>query len=86
MFQGTLPSIHIAPVKTGPMQHLAEIEVIPGKGLEGDRYCSGTGTFSKSPSAGREVTLIESESIDAFRAKSILLEPGDARRTWCSAE
>ena len=80
MFQGTLVSIHIAPAKAEPMQRLAEVQVIPGKGLQGDRYWSGAGTFSKTPGAGRDITLIESESIDAVREKNILLEPGDARR------
>lgn len=80
MFQGTLVSIHIAAAKAEPMQRLAEVQAIPGKGLQGDRYWSGAGTFSKNPGAGREITLIESESIDAVREKNISLDPGDARR------
>lgn len=80
MFQGTLVSIHIATAQSLPMQQLAEVKAIPGKGLEGDRYFCGIGTFSKSPGAGREVTLIEVESIEALRKANILLGPGDARR------
>jgi MOSC domain-containing protein YiiM len=80
MFQGMLVSIHIATAQSLPMQQLAEVKAIPGKGLEGDRYFCGTGTFFKSPGAGREVTLIEVESIEALRTANILLGPGDARR------
>ena len=80
MFQGTLVSIHIAPEKAQPMQQLGEVKAVPGKGLNGDRYCCGTGTFSKTSGAGREVTLMEMESIDALKEKNILLHAGDARR------
>ena len=62
------------------MQQIPEVKAIAGRGLEGDRYFFGTGSFSKSPGTGREVTLIEIEAIDAPREKKILLEAGDARR------
>jgi MOSC domain-containing protein YiiM len=80
MFRGTVVSIHIAPEGSMPMQQRADVKAVPGKGLEGDRYFVGFGTFSKSPGAGREVTLIEVEAIAALREKNILLNAGDARR------
>lgn len=80
MFRGTVVSIHIAPEGSLSMQQRADVKVVPGKGLEGDRYFVGAGTFSKSPGAGREVTLIEVEAIAALREKNILLDAGDARR------
>ena len=80
MFRGTLVSIHVAPEQTLPMQQLAEVKAVPRCGLEGDRYYSGTGTFSKSPGAGRDVTLIEIEAVEALRERNILLDAGEARR------
>jgi len=79
MFRGVLISIHIAPVKMQPMQDLQEAEAIAGSGLEGDRYSTGAGTFSKSE-PGHEITLIETEAVEALRERSILLAAGDARR------
>ncbi len=66
--------------------HLAEcvekIEAIPGKGLAGDRYANGNGTFSKQPQQpDGELTLIQKEHLDAFAAATGLKFSGrDARR------
>lgn len=44
---------------------------MPGRGLEGDRYFAGSGTFSPHPQKPDfEVTLIEWEKIEAFAAES----------------
>jgi len=60
-------SIHIARAAAAPMQSIAEVRALPGRGLEGDRYFVGTGYYSKTPShGGREVTLIEIETIEAL--------------------
>ena len=41
------------------------VSAVPGRGLVGDRYYNGTGTYSKKPGyGGREVTLIECEVLD----------------------
>jgi MOSC domain-containing protein YiiM len=81
MFQGTIVSIHIAPEPMAAMQERAEVRVVFGRGLEGDRYYLGAGTFSNSPGAGREVTLIEAEAIEALeREKHISIRAGQARR------
>ncbi|MGH7478341.1 MAG: MOSC domain-containing protein [Candidatus Methylomirabilales bacterium] len=63
------------------MVSVKEVRAIPGKGLEGDRYFTQTGTYSKKPRPNREVTLIEVEAIEALaREYKIALEPGAARR------
>ena len=67
MWEGSVVSIHIAPAAAAPMLTLAEVRAIPGRGLEGDRYLLGTGHYSAKPSVGgREVTLIEMETVDAL--------------------
>jgi MOSC domain-containing protein YiiM len=80
-FTGNVVSIHVAPAAGAPMSAVAEIRVIAGKGLEGDRYFRKTGSYSKTPGSGREVTLIEIEAIDALqREYRIDIDPGQARR------
>ena len=60
-------SIAIAPAAGAPMEGRHEIRAVPGRGLEGDRYFVGTGHYSGRPSpGGREVTLIETETIAAL--------------------
>jgi len=67
VWQGSVVSIHIAPAASEPMVTLTEVRALPGRGLEGDRYALGTGHYSPRPSpGGREVTLIEMESVDAL--------------------
>jgi MOSC domain-containing protein YiiM len=67
MWQGSVLSIHIAPAASAPMVTLTEVRALPGRGLDGDRYALGTGHYSARPSAGgREVTLIEMESVEAL--------------------
>ena len=90
MWQGSVVSIHIAREASAPMESLVEVRAVPGRGLEGDRYFQGCGFYSERPSVGgREVTLIESESVEALfngimnaagQTLGIKLPGGDARR------
>ena len=49
------------------MESVGDVRAVPGRGLEGDRYYLGTGFYSeKSSPGGREVTLIEIESVEAL--------------------
>jgi len=80
MWQGTVESIHIATRAAKPTQSVTEIRALPGKGLEGDRYATQQGTFSK-PKPEHELTLIEAEAIEAAsRDYQVHLAPGEARR------
>ena len=80
MWEGKLVSIHIGRAAKG-LGSVPEARVVPGKGIEGDRYFDGSGTWSNHPGTGREVTLIEAEAIEAITGESkIELQPGDARR------
>jgi MOSC domain-containing protein YiiM len=64
------------------MTDRAEARAVPGKGLEGDRYFPGLGTFSpKPPKPDFEITLIEKEKIAAFSKKTgLAFTPAHARR------
>ena len=66
---------------TRPPEPVMEVRAVPGRGLEGDRYFFGTGTYSRHPGSGRDVTLIEAEAIEAIaREAGIALPPGASRR------
>lgn len=81
MGSGSVVAIFIAGEARAPVRAVAEARAVPGKGLEGDRYFRGTGYWSQHPGNGREVTLIESEAIEALRREfGIALALGDARR------
>jgi MOSC domain-containing protein YiiM len=83
---GEVLYIHIAPSASMEMEELDEAMLVAGKGIEGDRYCLGTGTYSSKPDI-REITLIESEVLDALARNDpplqtgpIELSPSDHRR------
>lgn len=78
---GSLVSIHITKEAGAPMTAVEAVRAFPGRGLEGDRYLLGTGSFSEKPGSGRECTLIELEAIQALgRELDLHIEPGLARR------
>ncbi|MBI1734230.1 MAG: hypothetical protein HYR51_03560 [Candidatus Rokubacteria bacterium] len=63
------------------MDVVAEARAVPGRGLEGDRYFSGTGYYSAKPGAGREITLVEIETIEALEHElDLKLAVADTRR------
>lgn len=63
-----------------PMETHRSVELRAGRGVVGDRYFDGAGTFSASEKHGQELTLIEAEVLDALGEDGLLLTPIDARR------
>ncbi|MGU3664166.1 MOSC domain-containing protein [Methylobacterium sp. A49B] len=74
-WQGSLLHIHIAPAASYEMEELTRAHCIAGQGIEGDRYCLGTGTYSPKADT-REVTLIEQEVLDALARNDPPLQEG----------
>jgi MOSC domain-containing protein YiiM len=86
MGHGKIMAIYIAPTAGAPMEFLARARAIAGKGLEGDRYYKKLGTYSNNPGSGREVTLVESEAIEALKREcSVDLDTALARRNLVTA-
>jgi MOSC domain-containing protein YiiM len=78
---GRIEAIHLADAAGGPMRTVSRVRAIAGVGLEGDRYATGTGTYSPDPRTDRHLTLIEAEQIEALAERDgIVLEPGETRR------
>ncbi len=86
-WQGRLELIHITAAASGAMQALAEARLVAERGIEGDRYFLGAGTYSIKPGPDRQVTLIEAETLAALaRDHGIELAPEEHRRNLTVAE
>jgi MOSC domain-containing protein YiiM len=74
--------ILVAEFAGSEMTERTEARAVPGKGLEGDRYFAGLGTFSpRPPKPDFEITLIEKEKVEAFAQKTgLAFTPAQARR------
>ena len=80
-WQGVVEAIYLTREAAQPLHRVNEVKAVVGLGLEGDRYFYKEGTFSHNPMPGRDVTLIEAESIEAARRDYKLdVDLGDARR------
>ena len=69
-----MPSVEqilIAETPASPMVNRFAVRALPGRGLEGDRYFIGVGTFSPNPQKPDfEITLIEKEKVEEFARDS----------------
>ncbi|MEK0451689.1 MAG: hypothetical protein RL088_3957 [Verrucomicrobiota bacterium] len=64
-----LAGIYISPTATALPTAVDSVRALAGRGLDGDRYAMGCGTFSDRPGR-RDVTLIEAEEIERFSRES----------------
>ncbi len=77
---GSVEGIYVARGAGEPMERVGEVAAIEGCGLAGDRYCEGTGHWSRF---GRvcQVTLIAAEDLDAIEKETgIRVRDGEHRR------
>jgi MOSC domain-containing protein YiiM len=85
-----IKNIFIAPESGAPMISVQTASLEAGRGIAGDRYHIGKGKFSEKLAAKGEndwqVTLVESEEIEAFlSAEGLSFEQGDFRRNILTA-
>ena len=64
--RGEVVQIYVAPAKTVPMKSVDVVTAIAGRGLDGDRYAAGAGTFTPRSERlrGYDLTLIEGEVLE----------------------
>jgi MOSC domain-containing protein YiiM len=79
---GTIREIHIRPAAGAPTQQLTEAQLVAGVGIVGDRYAQKAEALAalQKTKPENEVTLIESEEIDAFNAQTLFGHPYAAFR------
>ena len=59
---GEVVGLLVAPEAESPLVCVDSVEAVAGRGLEGDRYADGRGTFSGK--RGYELTLVEAEALE----------------------
>jgi MOSC domain-containing protein YiiM len=77
---GFVEGIYVARGAGAPVERVEEVAAIEGCGLAGDRYCEGTGHWSRF---GRvcQVTLVAAEDLDAIEKETgIRVRDGEHRR------
>ena len=77
---GKVVSLFIVDRSAEPMKKVDQLAALAGQGIEGDRYLLGTGTYSKKPEPGRQVTLIQSEVLTLLNEINITVKPEESRR------
>jgi MOSC domain-containing protein YiiM len=86
MQDGRVVEIYLAPGAGKDLSAVQQVRALTGLGLEGDRYSLGKGSFSRWPGAGRSVTLIAQEVIEALLDETGLdIDHGRSRRNIVTA-
>ena len=77
---GRVEGIYVAPKGSVAMERVQEVRALEGCGLAGDRYCKGTGYWTRFGDVC-EVTLIAGEDLDEIRDEAGLhVHNGEHRR------
>ncbi|GAA4744396.1 hypothetical protein GCM10023328_27810 [Modestobacter marinus] len=82
----TLLEIWRTPTAAAPMERVAAARLLAGRGLDGDRYALGGGTWAQYPDLEKQLTLIDRDDVAAVAAEvAVPLTPGDTRRNLVTA-
>jgi len=73
---GTVEAIVVAPDAEAAPVLVERAAARAGRGLDGDRYFDGRGTFSNAHGRGHDLTLVEAEALEELG----LISPAEARR------
>jgi hypothetical protein len=79
---GVVEQIAVAPRAGAPMRVVESVRALAGRGLQGDRYADGRGTFSPRAShcPGYDVTLFAAEVLDDLVADGVPIDFVGTRR------
>jgi hypothetical protein len=80
--RGTVEGLAVAPAAEAPMRLLEAAQARAGRGLEGDRYAIGVGTFSSRGDRrpGYDLTVIAAEVLDELAAAGHAVDFAATRR------
>jgi MOSC domain-containing protein YiiM len=83
---GVLTEIWMTSEAAAPMRRAPSARLLAGRGLEGDRYALGGGTWAQYPDLEKQLTLIDAADVAAVAAEvGVPLTPGDTRRNLVTA-
>jgi MOSC domain-containing protein YiiM len=78
--KGVVERIYVTPVGSRAMERVEEVTTVEGCGIDGDRYCEGTGFWTRYGDVC-QVTLIEGEDLDFIENElGIGVKEGQHRR------
>src|SRR4051812_19416198 len=79
---GTVEALAIAPVAEAEMQMLEVARAVAGRGLGGDRYAAGAGTFPPrgDQRPGYDLTLMAAEVLDELTTAGVAIDFAATRR------
>jgi MOSC domain-containing protein YiiM len=78
--KGVVEGIYVTPEGSRTMERVDEVTTVEGCGIEGDRYCEGTGFWTRYGDVC-QVTLIEAEDLDFIESElGISVRDGQHRR------
>jgi MOSC domain-containing protein YiiM len=79
--RGSVTSIWLTPATAAPMRRVPSARLLAGRGLAGDRYALGGGTWADYPDLEKQLTLIDAAAVAAVaRETGATLTPADLRR------
>ena len=79
--EGSVVSLHISPSAHVPMTALTVAHLVPGRGIEGDRYYLRRGIGNTEYNRFTcDVTFIEEETIEAMKRQEPPVESGESAR------
>ncbi|MBB3082683.1 MOSC domain-containing protein [Geodermatophilus sabuli] len=83
---GVVTGIWLTEAAAAPMRRVRSARLLAGRGLEGDRYALGGGTWAQYPDLEKQLTLIDAADVAAVAAEvGTELTPGDTRRNLVTA-
>ncbi len=78
--KGVVEGIYVTPEGSLAMERVDEVTTVEGRGIEGDRYCEGTGFWTRYGDVC-QITLIEAEDLDFIENElGISVKDGQHRR------
>ena len=79
---GAVEALAIAPAAEAPMQLLDVARAVTGRGLDGDRYAAGAGTFTPrgGQRPGYDLTLVAAAVLDELAAAGVEVDFAATRR------